>query len=451
MIRIVRAAKAPAIVACMAAMGFSPATVAQTTGNEAATLSYIAQICPRMGAIRTTLNSGQTELYRRCNSVLRATDANEKNAALGQITSDELLAQDAAIRGAAQAQTGAIAGRLSAMSHFSTQSMGTAMLWFPTQFANSDAIQSDGTADYGLGSPSPLQFFSNVSHSGGDRDASSQETGFDMQFTSVVVGADYRFSPEFVAGLALGYGKTKLDFDESGGDLDSRAYTVALYAMIQPAERFEVSLLAAYSRVRYRGARTLDYSVATGPNAVVQPADVVDGTADSRTHANQSEVSISTFYNLGDGAWTVGPVAQLSWASLSIDGFAESNANGLGYRFADQKSDSLQLAIGLDASKAISTSWGILSPYTRARAIVETADRQRTTRIFYVNDPFVANGTSPGATLTTSPTDRTRFSLAAGIAAQLPGGVALTVEGQTLVGMRNVSQYGVMAGLRFAL
>lgn len=445
------ASKAPFFVVCLASMAISTAVAAQTTTNEASTLSYISQICPRMGAIRATLDSGQTELFRRCNSVLRATDANEKGIALGQITSDELLAQDAAIRGAAQPQTSAIAGRLSAMSHFSTQSMGTAMLWSPAQFASSEAIQSDSPTDYGMGGASSLQFFGNMSHSGGDRDPSREETGFDMNFTSLVAGADYRFSPEFVVGLALGYGRTELDFDQSGGDLNSRAYTVALYAMVQPTDRFEVSLLAAYSRVRYRGTRALDYSLATGPTAVVQPMDVVAGEATSRTHANQLEVSASAFYNLGDGAWTVGPVVQLSWASLSIDGFAEENANGLGFRFSNQTSDSVQVALGLDASKAISTSWGIVSPYTRARAIFETADRQRTTRIFYVNDPFAAGGTSPGATLTTSPTDRTRLSLAAGIAVQLPGGLALTLEGQTLVGMRDVRQYGVMAGVRFAL
>ncbi len=434
---------------CASSIGWVAPATAQSGGNEQATLAYVQAICPEMRKIRPTLTAGQEALFRRCNSVLNSTPADRKSA-LTQITSDEILSQDAAVRGASQMQTSAISARLSAMSHFSTQSMGTAMLWSPTQFAASDAIQSDGSVDYGIGGTPRLQFFGNVSYSGGNRDATTLETGFDMNFTSAVAGADYRFSDKFVAGLALGYGHTKLDFDSDGGSMRSRAYTAAVYAMIQPVERFEASLLAAYSRVRYRGARTIDYALPT--SGVQAPVDrVEDSTATSRTHANQSEVSVSVFYNLGEGAWTVGPVAQLSWANLTIDGFAEQEANGLGYRFAEQKSDSLQMAFGVDASKAISTSWGILSPYARARAIFETADRQRTTRVFYVNDPFAGSSVSPGATLTTSPTDRTRVSLAGGIAAQLPGGLAMTLEGQTLVGMRDVTQYGMMAGIRFAL
>ncbi|MES2301883.1 MAG: autotransporter domain-containing protein, partial [Pseudomonadota bacterium] len=102
------------------------------------------------------------------------------------------------------------------------------------------------------------------------------------------------------------------DFDNKDGNLRSSAYTAALYTMIQPDDRLEFSLLAAYSRLNYRGARTINYTVDytfLGSPRTDSPRD----TLTSRTHANQVELSGSTFYNLGSGAWTVGPAAQVSW------------------------------------------------------------------------------------------------------------------------------------------
>ncbi len=250
-------------------------------------------------------------------------------------------------------------------------------------------------------------------------------------------------------GGAFGYGHTKLDFTNNDGNLRSSAYTAAVYTMIQPDPRLEFSLLAAYSRLNYRGARNINYSVDFTLNGANN--DSPKDTVTSRTNANQLEVSGSTFYNLGSGAWAVGPAAQISWTRMSIAKFDETGSSGLGFAFPRQTSDSLLFSVGFDGSKAISMSWGILSPYMRARAVFETADKQRTVKMFYVNDPFAGQAGRPGATLTTTATDRTRFLLGAGIAAQLQNGVALMLDAQTLVGMRNVTQYGLMAGIRVPL
>ncbi|MDT0506963.1 autotransporter outer membrane beta-barrel domain-containing protein [Novosphingobium sp. MMS21-SN21R] len=400
-------------------------------------------------AAEPSLTTAQNELLKRCRAVVRASGS-QLDKALGQITSDELLAQDAALRGAALPQTAAISARLSGMSHFSNQSMGMAALSRPVRFASSGAIQSDASADYGVADPRHLQFFGNFNYSGGNRDATSLENGFDMDFVSVVGGLDYRVSPEVVVGGAFGYGHTRLDFDNKDGNLRSSAYTAALYTMIQPDDRLEFSLLAAYSRLNYRGARSINYTVDytfLGSPRTDSPQD----TLTSRTHANQVELSGSTFYNLGSGAWTVGPAAQVSWTRISIAKFAEEGPSSLGFAFPRQVSESLQFSLGIDGSKAISTSWGIVSPYARARAVFETADRQRTVTMFYVNDPFVGGPKSPGTVLTTTATDRTRFQLGAGVSAQLQNGIALMLDAQTLVGMRNVRQYGITAGIRVTL
>lgn len=431
-------------------LSISTTTLAQSDGNSSSVLAYTKNICPDMAAANAAnqLTPAQQQLLFRCRAVVRGS-GDQQVKAVTQITSDELLAQDAALRGAAQPQTAAIAARLTGMSHFSNQSMGMASLARPLRFASSDTIKSDAPADYGMGKTRALQFFGNFNYSGGSRDATGLENGFDMDFVSVVAGADYRLSPTVVVGGAFGYGHTRLDFTNNDGNLRSSAYTAALYTMIQPDPRLEFSLLAAYSRLNYRGARNINYSVDFTLNGAKN--DSPKDTLTSRTNANQVEVSGSTFYNMGNGAWTVGPAAQISWTRMSIAKFDETGTSGLGFAFPRQTSDSLLFSVGFDGAKAISTSWGILSPYMRARAAFETADKQRTVKMFYVNDPFAGQAGRPGATLTTTATDRTRFLLGAGIAAQLQNGVALMLDAQTLVGMRKVTQYGLMAGIRVSL
>lgn len=447
-----RACTATLALALTLSIGTVDEAMAQSVTNQSSVFTYITTICPKMREQFNSLSPSQKELFFRCRAVANQTDSDaDVSKALGQITSDELLAQDAAIRGAAQPQSVAIAARLNAMSHFSTQSAVTAFQVTPIRFASNDAVRTDGPVDYGVDGPQKLQFFSSFNYSGGNRDATPEENGFDMDFVSVVAGADYRVSPRLLVGAALGYGNTKLNFLADDGNLKSDAYTAALYAVFQPSTRIEISVLAAYSRINYDGIRNFQYDLAYTLPGQQPTVDTVRGDATSRSHANQREVTANAFYNMGNGAWTVGPVLQMSSSRLSISAFKENSQSGLGFAFPKQISDSLLVSVGFDASKAISQRWGVLSPYVRARAVFETSDRQRTVKMFYVNDPFVGTSNSPGATLTTSPTDRTRFTLGGGIAADLPHGVALTIDGQVLIGMRDVTQYGMLVGVRFAI
>ncbi|MES2301882.1 MAG: autotransporter domain-containing protein, partial [Pseudomonadota bacterium] len=189
-------------------LALSVPAFAQSNTNTSAVLDYTKVLCRNMAA-EPSLTTAQNELLKRCRAVVRASGS-QLDKALGQITSDELLAQDAALRGAALPQTAAISARLSGMCHFSNQSMGMAALSRPVRFASSGAIQSDASADYGVADPRHLQFFGNFNYSGGNRDATGLENGFDMDFVSVVAGMDYRISPEVVVGGAFGYGHTRL-------------------------------------------------------------------------------------------------------------------------------------------------------------------------------------------------------------------------------------------------
>lgn len=109
-------------------------------------------------------------------------------------------------------------------------------------------------------------------------------------------------------------------------------------------------------------------------------------------------------------------------------------------------SDSLQFSVGVDGAKTISMSWSILSPYVRERAIFDTADWQRTVKIFYIYDPFVGGANCPDAVHATMAANRTYLQLAAGASSQLQNGAALKFDARILAEKRNVTQYSSGAG-----
>lgn len=442
----------------LASCALTGAAHGQAVDNFGSVTAYINDLCPKMAAQQGSLNAEQTQLFVQCRAVRNASDPAQKADVVRKVTSEELLAQDSAIRGMSQSQMAVVSARLDAMTHHGLGASGLAMGYRPVRLAANDAGPDDGvrsdvpTGSLSLDTERRLQAFGNVLTSFGDKDADGLEAGFKSRFWSLTGGADYRLSQQLTLGLALGYGHNVLTFRQSAGRLTSKTFTLAAFAYWQPTERLEASLLGGYSRIKFRGSRnvayTLDYTLAGTPNQTS-----VNAVAQSDATSNQVEGTASVFYNLGQDGWTFGPAAQVSLSHLSIDAFAESGAglNGLGFAFPKQSSDSLRFSLGADVSRAISNGAGVLTPYVRFRGTFEAADRVRSVRVFYGADPFAATGGSSGAVLRTAATDRTRFTLGAGISQQFASGASLGLDASALLGMRDVSQYDLLVAFRLPL
>jgi uncharacterized protein with beta-barrel porin domain len=69
----------------------------------------------------------------------------------------------------------------------------------------------------------------------GEQDNARDQTGFDSRLLALTGVLDYRFAENLLAGVSLGYQKTKLDLNFNSGSLDSDAYRVAVFANYAPA------------------------------------------------------------------------------------------------------------------------------------------------------------------------------------------------------------------------
>ena len=81
-----------------------------------------------------------------------------------------------------------------------------------------------------------LGVFGNIYGTFGDQDTTTNEVGFDFWAISVVAGADYRFTNDFVAGLALTYSYNNADLDFALGDTATNSVGIAAYGSYTPGK-----------------------------------------------------------------------------------------------------------------------------------------------------------------------------------------------------------------------
>jgi len=406
----------------------TPSLVAAAGGNPqlASTASYIGAVCPNI--------TPGTDLRIRCAAALNASVSSPTLAAnaLEWLTPQELLAQSSVIDGAVSPATSAVAGRLSALGHIGLGGR-IASAYRPVVLAS-----NGDTAGLGGASVPRLQAFANIVLGGGDKDTDRLETGYDYDARSVTGGVDYRFSDAFTAGVSLSYGKTNLDFDRNGGALRAKTTVGSVYALWTLSDKLQVTALGAYGKIDFVSDRAITYAE---PNAIA-----INRIAHGKTDGDQWEGTVTVSYALdGKDGWSYGPSLSVSARNLDLDAFDETGALGLNLSYQKQSADSLQFIAGFDVSKAISTQSGVISPYARIQGIYETKDDSRAVRIRYVAD---TTGFFQGIRLATSAPDRTRFLLGGGLAAQFAGGWSAFIDGETLVGLRDVTSWNGTLGVR---
>lgn len=408
----------PNTAALVAAAGNNP--------NLQATAAYIGRVCPNL-----PLGS---DLRLRCAWMLRVapTLANQARIGLDMNTPQEILAQGATVDGAISPAGGAVAGRVAALSRLGGGAR-VAALYRPILLA----AQGD-TAGLGGASVPRLQGFANISGGAGERDTDLYEAGYDFDSRSITAGFDYRFSDAFTGGVALSYGDTDADFDADGGELEAEAVVASVYGLWSISERWQATALISYGRIDYTSERRINYNE--------DPGILNDRVASGDTEGDQWEGTLTVSYLMaGRDGWSYGPHMALSGRTLELDAFTESGAGGLNLAFDDQSTDSFQVILGFDVSKAISTQTGVVSPYARVQSVYETLDNRRDVRVLYAAD---TTGFFPGVRLSTNAPDRWRVLLAGGVAGQFANGWSAFADAETVIGLRDTRGVNVTLGVR---
>lgn len=310
--------------------------------------------------------------------------------------------------------------------------------------AQGGGASSDGTYSFNVGG---LGVFVSGEYERFDKDITRFEPGYDSDMESVTVGADYLFGKRFIAGIAFRYANINGEFDSSEGSFDTDSYGGLVYASFVPASNFFVDAVAGYAAKNYSVERGISFAFfRRTTNDVVFGLEgrriSANGIASSDTEGDEYKASINAGYDFIWKNFTMGPRLGVNYQYTRIDAFAERGrgaiiceggecssitATGLELAYDQQSQTSLTSVLGMYASAAISTGFGIrLVPQATVEWVHEFQDSQRSINFRFVEDPA---GTK--FSFLNDPPDRNYFNLGVGMSMVLPYGISPFVNYQT--------------------
>jgi outer membrane autotransporter protein len=280
-----------------------------------------------------------------------------------------------------------------------------------------------------------------------ERDPSTLERGYDGDAYSVQLGLDKRLSPATVVGGFLGFERSRSEFvgDPAGvsplsseGKSDSDTLSLIVYGAHNLSDQMYVEGAAGYGTTDYEFRRTVYYQP-TGGGAITPVSTEGD------TDGNNYWLSLGGGYEWARGATSLTPYARLIYARSEVDGYSETEltATGLAMRYGDARRTSLTATLGARAGMTKSYAWGVLAPFLKLEYEHEFKnDPQK------VNTAFVLDGANTIFTPRGQQPDRDYFHLGAGTQFILPHGWMAFIEGEALLGQRDLERSRLLLGLR---
>lgn len=388
---------------------------------------------------------GTTEsqaLQTQCD-ILDALPAENLGAALQQIAPDEVMAQGKHSVKIASTQLGNVKTRLLALRNnkksnvmlaFNDFSMSVNGETLPTNMLLASVMSdagSDGLVSDSLSYQGKLAMFINGRINYGDKETTSRESGFDFNTNGITFGADYRLTDQLILGGALGYANTDSDFNEGGGNLDTRALSFTLYGSLYTPKDYYLDWLLNWGANDFDTTRNIIYS---GTSA----------RAEGSTEGTQLGVSVNAGTSINFGSLLINPYARLEYIQSEIDAYQETGGAGLALAIADQSVDSLTTALAARVSMAISQNWGVLTPSTYLEWEHEYENGERLITSRFVEDPSVAFSI-PGDNR-----DKDYFNLGVALSAMFTNGRSAFVNYEAVLGLDDINSYTVDFGVRVA-
>src|SRR3984893_17375932 len=278
--------------------------------------------------------------------------------------------------------------------------------------------------------------FVNLGYALGDVDQTPLQNAYKYGSFSVLAGADYRVSDNFVLGGAISYSDTHSDYEQSLGNVKARTTGVAGYGTYY-VDTWYVDGFLAYGSVDYDSTRNIFIPSNTAAKAI-------NTSATASPNGDQWSASIGVGRSFEMAPITVTPTARLGYIHVKNKAFTENEPNnGLGLSVDSRTIESLQSALGGKLSTTVNSSVGVFLPYVTANWMHEFKNNTPSIVSKYVADPLNTIFAIPTATPT-----RDYAVLAIGSSATLPNNLSGFAQFSGAVGLKNESNYGIVLGVR---
>jgi outer membrane lipase/esterase len=265
---------------------------------------------------------------------------------------------------------------------------------------------------------------------GGERDARDGIVDYDYDLRHIVVGGEWKADEHVYLGAAVGYTNAHAEYGflRGQGETELDSVNLGVYASLAYPNWF-ADLALAYSINSYDLSRT-------GFVSPFGEAIALDTSADM--DGSSFAADFRTGYLFRSGALGFGPIAGLSYAHVSVDGYTESGDSLLTMTVEDQELNSLIGSIGVQ----VRYSAGGIEPYVALTVEKEFMD-DWSYDFALTSAPLVVNSIDVGGG--NDPFGRIR----AGVKAQLTDQLTGSIDGNATFGRGIGDDYAITGALKY--
>jgi uncharacterized protein YhjY with autotransporter beta-barrel domain len=201
-----------------------------------------------------------------------------------------------------------------------------------------------------------------------ERDDTTHELGYDSDLEGAVIGLDYRFNDDLVAGAAFGVTKDEADYDGNAGDLETESQSLIAYLTYLIGAGGYINGYVGYAQLDYDNTRK--FTIDGDPGGALSPLGI-RGTVKSDYEGDQTMAGISGGYDWYSGNYSVGWFANWDYSETDTDGYEEEGNTGFELEYPDQDTKSSAFSLGVNGSLSIDVGWGALIPNASLAAVYE--------------------------------------------------------------------------------
>jgi uncharacterized protein YhjY with autotransporter beta-barrel domain len=319
------------------------------------------------------------------------------------------------------------------------------------------------------GVQNPWGVFLQGGYNSGRHDQTDNEDPFDFHAVSVTAGVDYNFG-NAVLGVSIGHDNFDAGIRASGTTVSGASTRIkstsgSVYgAWFGPAWYFNGiinygSLKTDQSReVKY----TATYPAGFDPQSIPGSTDVCTATTCTVTvnrilEANPGgsavAVGATAGYQYAAFGWDFTPSLSINYRRSKFDSFSETDPNlandGLALSFSERTIESLRSILGVQVSKPISVSFGVVSPVVRVEWNHEFKTGARSIAAHYAFDPSCVNGVCDSNFALPTDTPASNYGVAgAGVIVTLAQRVQAFVFDEAQFGYSKYHSNSVTLGVR---
>ncbi len=315
--------------------------------EEVADVAQVLQIA----CDANTITENPDETFAATCNELAGLELIERSEALENILLRQVGAQAGSLKDQAANQVKMVAGRLQSLragaTGFSFNGLNATING--QQVALGEIFNSYVTGGAAGDGGSNLSAFITGTLEIGEGESREKEAAFDYDSQQILAGMDYRFSPETVVGLALGFDTTETDEQGSNTKLENDGITVSMYGNYYPADYFYVDWLVGY------GTSSIDTTRAVNVGGI---SSVSSGSTDGST--TSAALGLGLTHQID--AWSMDGYLNLEYRTVVVDAYEEDNDAGLGLSIQETSTDTGTARLGARFSNAISLNFGVLIP-----------------------------------------------------------------------------------------